>query len=379
MGAAHIYQGSLESIYAKAATSPYADACDREQAAQRVELARALDAKADVLKQYAATQPDSLTYYNSDLVRVELGPAYFFRSEYIEIPKDEWVIDPSYDWGDILAFYTSIREAPVDGDWVRLNRLVRGVAYNDKLRLNGGWTWVLDHNSGRLLKSAIDAIKLCIERKDCAMPELASDEVKLLESHSPLRTAWASIVATADTEQRREKLRSFLNGELSKQYERMYGLTPSSSIYRKSKKTLVVPLDSGAFSGAEREFEKIVASVWNSSRLAIELKWLARAAFPEIFQLVLGAAIGERPFVSYTSKTLNLFNGNRITSVAHEFGHVLGFPDRYYTVWAADVCSYYSESNASDVMSDSSLGTPRAQDWDTLLESYPYAKTAHAK
>lgn len=52
---------------------------------------------------------------------------------------------------------------------------------------------------------------------------------------------------------------------------------------------------------------------------------------------------GERAYVSFARRIMQLFAPARLTTIDHEFGHILGLMDTYY--------NYVDEYNRSDIMS----------------------------
>ena len=79
---------------------------------------------------------------------------------------------------------------------------------------------------------------------------------------------------------------------------------------------------------------------------------------------------GERSYVTGVPKEVHLFPFTSTRAVAHEFGHVLGFKDHYYTMWNSDQCIYKVETNSGDLMSDSSSGSVTATEWSDIKKNY---------
>jgi hypothetical protein len=66
-------------------------------------------------------------------------------------------------------------------------------------------------------------------------------------------------------------------------------------------------------------------------------------------------------------------------TVAHEFGHVLGFADHYYSVWNDRNCYYSQSSGTGDIMSNSDRGLVTARHWEILEKAYPLSGAAPGK
>ena len=51
-------------------------------------------------------------------------------------------------------------------------------------------------------------------------------------------------------------------------------------------------------------------------------------------------------------------------------GHVLGLPDRYFTTWNNETCTYTVEQNTGDLMSSSVKGVVTKDSIEKLQTSY---------
>lgn len=56
--------------------------------------------------------------------------------------------------------------------------------------------------------------------------------------------------------------------------------------------------------------------------------------------------------------------------VLHEFGHVLGLRDEYYTQWNEENCSYSEQYNMASIMSSSQAGKILKSHTDELKKFY---------
>jgi hypothetical protein len=118
--------------------------------------------------------------------------------------------------------------------------------------------------------------------------------------------------------------------------------------------------------------ESIIESTWKNDQNLFELEWGSKSTHPDLFTILFKRnEPGQRPYVSASEKTMNLFPMNRVRSIAHEFGHVLGVDDHYYTIWDETQCSYTQETNSEDLMSDSTSGEVTPEEWNSLLKTEP--------
>lgn len=80
--------------------------------------------------------------------------------------------------------------------------------------------------------------------------------------------------------------------------------------------------------------------------------------------------VGGRAYVDREKFTMELFNFGRLRTIPHEFGHILGFADNYFTLWNKKTCGYDVEINPGDLMSDSTAGVVLPEHWEQLKKTY---------
>lgn len=140
------------------------------------------------------------------------------------------------------------------------------------------------------------------------------------------------------------------------------------AVKRISRQEIEVMLDPGEFRGFEKKIESILVRAWNTKHGKIRIVW---GASPDAYRLVPHFQSG-RSFVNHRTKEMRIANYAFTTTVAHEFGHVLGFDDHYYSVWNDTNCYYTQKSRLTDLMSNSEHGTVRKEHWDILDRAYPW-------
>lgn len=159
------------------------------------------------------------------------------------------------------------------------------------------------------------------------------------------------------------KGKKFLEPELTEhQFRRL------SAVKRVSKSRIAVNLDPGEFRGFEKKIQTILEKAWNTPNGKIEILW---GPSPDAYRLVPHFQSG-RSFVNHRTKEMRIANYAFTTTVAHEFGHVLGFDDHYYSVWNDLNCYYTQKSRLTDLMSNSEHGTVQKEHWDILDRAYPW-------
>ena len=78
-----------------------------------------------------------------------------------------------------------------------------------------------------------------------------------------------------------------------------------------------------------------------------------------------------RSFVTWKDSKVVLYSDVREKSIAHEFGHVLGLTDHYYSVWRPSRCEYTLQVLDTDIMSNPTTGEVTDVDWASVNEMYP--------
>jgi len=135
-------------------------------------------------------------------------------------------------------------------------------------------------------------------------------------------------------------------------------------------------VEAGDFSSINIELKEMVEKFWNHGSKSVSIEWVEKessSSFEKdgIFSFLLNLEVGRRSWVNTGTGTVNLVQPTRIGSIAHEFGHVLGFVDNYHTTWNAQTCKYSFESLPSDIMSESFGGKVSDTHWKELEERYP--------
>jgi hypothetical protein len=141
-----------------------------------------------------------------------------------------------------------------------------------------------------------------------------------------------------------------------------------SAVKRRNARTLEVQLDPGEFRGSEKKLEAIITKAWNVDGNKVVIRWQAGEGAYRVLPNFQSA----RSFVNHRQREMRIANFAFDRTVAHEFGHVLGFDDHYYSVWNPTHCYYTQKSRLSDLMSNSESGFVQRQHWGILARAYPW-------
>jgi hypothetical protein len=350
-------EGSLEAnAIALLDTSSALDDCDRRLNRLVVEMGRALDRQAERIRQMAAN-PDP----SSRLHRVPFGPMHV--REFIHPQSrgsSEWDSEVM-GWEAVYAYYSKIKDHPDDKRWIALNSEYRFDIVEDQDRLDGK-NFFLDQDSAPLISQALGAVRNCLDDNDCETPDFGSTRLRAWVRGIPLYAKFLAKPGRGSLEELRDRL------EID---HHRYEFKHNETIRRVSRSELELPLVAGSFDGYEREFAHYVQDFWSTLSLQLIIRWHDADASHDLYKILVGSAVGARPYVSYDDRVVRLFEGGLKRTILHEMGHVLGFRDHYYSVWNPANCAYDYRSRGSDIMSNSTYGGVTPQESRELDEEYP--------
>lgn len=128
-------------------------------------------------------------------------------------------------------------------------------------------------------------------------------------------------------------------------------------------------MDLSILEADDRSFINFVESNWNIS-IDYKIKIVSHKLPLPSYLLKIDTIPGGRAFVLHSLKEMHLYNYGYDKTIIHEFGHVLGLRDNYYTYWDPLKCVYVDQFNPADLMSDSSQGTVLNEHWNAIKKAY---------
>lgn len=355
-------KGPLTGLVQEAFTAPWAENCDKNEAAKRLEIAEALDRHADVIAITAKSTPAK------QVAHVQIGPTYFQNSAR-EPTEMKWQTEKE-SWSAIYQLYHQIKDQNADtAQWQMLNRRARGIVADDSDRLFTSEAFIFGYDDEKRLSQMIQKLETCA-KTNCLQLNLKTSEEKFLASSPLLRgylESWAQASDSTDRAQKRDKFISILK----RNYESSYGFYHNENVSRPSPKRISLRLNAGVFAGAEEAVSQAITSIWSSAKIRLEIHWVDLNIFPGVYAFALGASTGERAYTDRTKKLVMLYPGGGITVIAHEIGHALGLSDEYYTLWDENKCEYELQIDEGNLMSIHQTGSVTPKAWKTLAEKYP--------
>lgn len=356
--------GSLVENVNSVQADEFRTACEDKFRDVQLELAKALDAKAGEIDRFVRARGDTSS---ANFRRVQLGPITARERINSSIPRAGWQSFRN-SWSEAWADYQKLRNLPVNADWMQLNMDVRSLILNDVNRVVNGQNFYLDHNSSYGVEMLAGALDACVQNADCSEAPNSGYLQKFIESQ-PIYFAYRKLIGekNAFSEKRRllQRFQRLVNSDF-----RRFGFRTNPRMDRVDPGKYELFVDVGPFADVAGQVAAYVESVWRAPGNQVRVRWKNRLDYPELFQLASGTTAGERSYVDWTERQVMLFPDVRVNSIAHEFGHVMGFPDRYYEVWDPSSCSYETQYSADDIMSDSTAGVVLPSHWQDLASHY---------
>jgi hypothetical protein len=377
---------------AAAATNAQLTSCEARLTGVQKLLAKALDERGQKVELPVVPESSTQSQFANATARPEipgviwheLGGAEFFEDQRNPPPalKPRWS-EEVRAWEKSYLLYLEIRDNPQDPRWEDLNIQVRSLILDDRRRLIDGIDYTLSKDDVEGVKRLSEQVTACKNNFECSQPQLDEESRLQIERSPELKKLFNRLESEPDQWKRRGFFLQFALATLGESFR--VDFKPNRTILRKDERTLLLPLDPGPFDdkkGSKERLESLLETFWSSPDLRLDIEW--RTVEPgqpksaRIYRFDLGQGSGERAFVDHHERFIRIFSGDSINNVYHEVGHVLGLPDRYYTVWNPQTCTYVIQTRPGDLMSDSNFGKIVDSDWTVLNRHYPWVAPAAA-
>ena len=298
----------------------------------------------------------------------------FQGSFLVDVPKrvpesKEWS-SFIFGWERLYQFYLKNRDHPEPRIWAKMNALGRSLLLEDKRRILGRRNYGIHRENLPFLPEIFSAFDACQKDSSCSRPSL-QPKIELAARSIPYYKMFIEQLESEGSPEARRALFPKIMDRLKADLE-TFSFRPNPALRSSvvgGLHQLTLEIDAGQLSENEQTLlSRIVESIWAGSRAKVSILWKKSKEALDLFRVLFDPKRpGERPYVIRSEKTVNLFPGTRTRSIAHEFGHVLGFADHYFTTWDPIQCQYVEESDPLDLMSDSSSGDVTDEEWQNLL------------
>lgn len=354
--------GDLSKEVARIYKSDALESCDKSRLSKIKEIAAELDRRSIEIMAFAKNAPTTSSKYE----KITVGSMYYRRMNTPVTPATTgWRAD-AYGWDELINYYEEIKSTATDSHWVYLNSEVRSILPDDDDRLQYYENPLMRHDAGKWIAPLKTAADACFADLTCVSINVTDPEViRYLQAGFATAYYWRKLNDVSLTmDQRRQAVEKF-KGWLDRDAYR-FAFHPNFGI-RRDRDTLVVPMSLSADPQFAAFYAQQFEQAWSVDGLKVRVSWEDTI---DAFKVMLNQAANSRSYVDRDSKTMNLFLNIWVTTLRHEFGHVIGLPDEYYRSWDANTCTYTQESDDGNVMSNSRLGQILPRHIQTLKEQY---------
>ncbi len=340
------------------------DECDHHWFERRMEMAADLDRREDAIKTEAQKNQSAHPFYKI----LNFGPT--FVREPLTPPNAHGPNEDIVSWDEAYQWYNSIKGTQTSYGWYAFQKYFSGILLDDYRRSVNEVNFFYNFNAELPLLEISSVITKCLNGLFCNKLDFTFEQELFIAQNPILNKEYSS----AKQEQFSKKsLRHFF--DVVEDDTDDFKFHPNETVVRSKDGWLHVPLDPQKFTGFETQsrISALLENMWRKSddTLRVKIDWKSVQDNPKIYKLVLRTESGSRAAVSPKSRSMNLPHGFVITALAHEFGHILGFPDNYITIYQPKNCSYYFKSNYDDIMSESETGHVTEEEWAKLESQYP--------
>jgi hypothetical protein len=345
------YEGDVRAkaleIYSQQNTSLFY-ACDRRWKEAALEISASVEANRAFIEEigtkFVPNRPGTTSFF--------FGPIEFIDRNKRKPSSDEWTED-RVSWEEARHLYETLKSDPRNPKWWGLNSIVRSLIMEDENRILRLWHPGLRRSEGERVLRVARQVQDCKLNPDCAAPTLVAEDAAWLKEGRYDSYLLSEVQSTRLTfREKRQKLER-LDKHLSLMAERYaFHVNPILSVL---DGTLNVPMDLEVFKSGASQAIEFLEKTWAVHGLKLRIR--PPSAHETPFAIQVSKTPGQRAFVNHSKKLLQLFTPVPNTTFAHEFGHVLGLTDTYYTHFDQTSCTYVYEQNDGDIMSSSSTGS----------------------
>jgi hypothetical protein len=380
--------GELTDNWHEIKRSVHRESCDLQWSGRIQQITRALDERASLLSQGheeespPAESPATPRVQTPLLPQAQspavpstrsMGPLSVTRSSPVQAPISPHWHSWTRSWQNAHTLYERLVSQGIESstEWTQLATLAQALIFDDRRRVVDQVNFGLNHEALPLVQLLNRNVQDCLALAHCSRPHWSAGIPEFARSVPLYATFFAGFENSALEDSSRRTILEGFQRRLAQDLLRL-NFSRNPDIRRLNADTWEVPLYFGSLPAtAVATFVDIVESAWTSGTQSVRVRW--RDISPLAFQiLMLPDDVGGRAHVSWTPfRHMRLYPEVSEQVVAHEFGHILGFKDNYFTFWNSTTCVYTLEQLDSDIMSRPTTGSVGPAHWSELDAQYP--------
>ncbi|GIL17598.1 MAG: hypothetical protein BroJett040_13490 [Oligoflexia bacterium] len=361
-----IYQGDLvkkiQEIYNENEWWIAFNHCDVDRKPMILQIAQDLESKRAEIEKI---EKESLGK-NQNLIAHKINKFTFYTEQSPEAAENRWD-SYSKNWNFIIDAYKKIQNTPIDKNWVKLNHRARGIVTDDENRLLNYANFGLSRSRQAIIQSAHDKVDACLNDPQCLSP-LINDDEKAYFNDGPEFSLFKRLNQPDIAKDKKREYLERLHKRTLRNANR-YKFHINDTIQLRGKE-LYLPVDGRIFGDEANKVTNYLESIWNTDA-QYKIKFDFYSVASQVYQIFVSEVLGERAYVSFNERTMQLYDHDDLFTIAHEFGHVLGFRDYYYATFEPSTCNYVTEYNNGNIMSSGGDGTKALPEhWAELIKNY---------
>jgi hypothetical protein len=352
--------------------------CDTEDREALAELLKALDQRAPSIASFERNKRTS----GPTPRKLRLGDLDFVLQD-DRVSKSRLSLNALEEtlpsWPELIRARLSTEKLGNSSDslvlWSRLSSLANSLLRYDQMRLEWGYNFSTRLLERPLVSGLLQKMEDCLSDSRCDPRPLllawtTPEERQILRRHKPYAEMTALATKRQEVLESRRTQLAALRDWVKRDFDRA-GFIRNPHITRSSARVFTVEMDAGPFKNHRGTLAEWLGSFWSNERWNVEIKW--RDSVPEtpLFRMEI-IDVGGLAHVFYPTKALRVPWVSSWRTLSHEFGHVLGLPDRYEVLWDPERCRYTQRSWPDDLMSTSWSGQVLEEHWQELDREYPW-------